>query len=230
MNGESGGGDGDEANSKSLANNACIDLTYSSGGRNSSKKNSQQSLEDISIVQSAFQNHMNYLQQSKKSKKDANNEKRNELGLHKQQKMFNLYNYKGPSLTKNANELVTMNGVGGGLTSSSNSHVLLNNPNINSGDSVENSIGDHLKKSKLINVPTQNFNNNIAPKIDTFENRNKSKKLKTNLIDRFKENTEEEKDDLSVIKIQSNLQNSNKMLYRGDRVSCVFLVDFYLVL
>ena len=50
-----------------------------------------------------------------------------------------------------------MNGVGGGLTSSANSHVFLNNPNINSSESVENAIGEHLKKSKLINVPTQNL-------------------------------------------------------------------------
>ena len=136
-------------------------------------------------------NRLNFLQQKNENKQEK--KKGNEL-IFQKQKMLNLYSYKS-SGSKFSNDMASN-------TSSTNSYAS-NHNTINATHTSEPGevVGDGecLKNSKFVNVLNDN-------KFDILENR-KSKKLKTNLIDRFNGNTEEDKIEtsrLSTIKNQAN--------------------------
>ena len=192
LNGESDDAQS-EANNRAIEAD-CIDLTSNNGYKLSNKKSSSQFSDDMKASQNSFQSHMNYLQKSKKSKKEDKKAKGNEYVSQRQKMMLNLYNYKksGPKFT---NDMMSN-------ASSSNSHGSNSNTINNSNESTEIASGEGLKKSKFLNVLNPN-------KTDNLDNR-KSKKLKTNLIDRFNENTEEELNEPKIISNVNNCLNTHQ--------------------
>ena len=145
-------------------------------------------------------NRLNFLQQKNENKQEK--KKGNEL-IFQKQKMLNLYSYKS-SGSKFSNDMASN-------TSSTNSYAS-NHNTINASHTTEprEVVGDGecLKNSKFVNVLNDN-------KLDILENR-KSKKLKTNLIDRFNRNREAEECENKML----NDKNQVKML--NDRVKTFF--------
>ena len=162
----------------------CIELTGVSGHKLINRKK---------LNQGYNANNLNFLQQKIKSKKEM--KKGNEL-IFQKQKMFNLYNFKN-SGSKFSNDIAS--NTLSAISSANNPNTINANNTSDSAEVVGD--GDSLEKSKFVNVLNEN-------KIDILENR-KSKKLKTNLIDRFNRNTEAE-------------ECKNKQLYQKNQANKMF--------